>query len=1509
MLRGFTLTAYRHAVLLLLCLLLAGKAGATHMYGADLYYTHISGNKYKVSLYIYGDCSGSAFPNLPGNPVVQVRNGNSLYRTMTLKVEPPTNGLEVTPVCPAQKNNTKCSSLTNTIPGVKRFIYSDTVTLNTTSANWRFRFTGAMGSTSAGRSNSITNIGNNTTMNLEARLNNTSVNNSSPTYTTIPTPFFCINKEVNYNNGAVDADGDSLVYSLVPGLNNSGTVTYNTGYSATSPLAVTTGSFSFSNTTGQLAFLPNMIQRSLVVIRVDEYRNGTLIGTSMREMTIIIYSCGNNPPGGVMSNNNIGTIDSTGRTISVCKPADTLRFSINPADADTADSITMTYTGLPSGAITAISNNNTTGPSSTFTWKISNVAPGSYMFFVTYLDDGCPLVSKQTLAYTVNILPEPDGTVNIVSPATCTKKAVISMTPESSPNPWQIQVRQGSSIIHNFNNVTTTQVDSLIPGSYVVRFINTDSCFWDTSIVINAPPAVGLSSVVDDVKCYGDTSGKVTLAGTAGTTPYRYKINSGSYTTATVYSGLSAGNYTFTVIDSNDCTEDTSITIAEPNQLVPHASVKQSTCEALDDGRVILSATGGTSPYQYALGNGSFSNNATFDPLSAGTYTFHIKDTNSCEADTTISISDSLTVTANYIVSDALCADSASGSITTTGAGGTSPYKYAIGAGAFGTTNTFNGLGNGSYTIRIKDSFGCKKDTSLLIDDPLPIALNVGITDPLCNNDTNGIVSLTANGGTSPYQYAIGSGSYTNSNTFNNLSSGNYLVKVKDTNNCYKDTTVEVKDPTEVQQSFTLTNNKCFGDTTGIIVVAGIGGKTPYTYAINTGSYSSSNTFNSLTAGSYTIYTKDSNGCVKDSIVSLAQPDKLKPLANVKQSTCEGLNDGKVVLAATGGVTSYQYAIGSGSYTSNATFDPLATGTYIFHIKDSNDCEADTTIAIADSLIINANYSVTDALCADSTSGWISVSPSGGANPYQYAIGSGTYQSSNTFTGLGSGNYVVHVKDSFGCQKDTNITVNEPAEVKLSANIIHPQCNSDSNGVINVSGSGGTAPYQYAIGNNSYGSNNIFANLYEGTFAIKLKDSNNCYKDTSITLLSPDELIFTLNIKDVLCFGESTGSVTVNGTGGTPAYTYSIDASPFQSNNTLTGINAGMHGVKMRDNKGCIKDTNILVTEPSELFINELDITNPTCEGMSDGAINIVGTGGTPAYTYSVDGNSFSTNSTIISLQEGRYTVVVKDQNNCEADSLVDLQGYPHTLLDEVGITPVTCFGFSDGKLEVQASGGTPPFRYQLNSEALADTAIFLNLITGSYAITVVDSFGCEKDTSIHLPSPEKLAIKTLVTPNDCDGRDNSGVITANVVGGTEPYSYRWNTVGSESTNSITGMPNGIYKVNVTDLNNCSDSAEANIEYDDCCLVFIPDAFTPNNDGLNDIIRVLAKGEFTLINFSIYNRFGERVFVTDNIEEGWNGIYKGTLQDLGTYYYYVKGICGYSRKSKVFYKGSITLIH
>jgi len=1499
-------------LLLFACLFfIAQKAEASHLYGGDLFYTHVSGTTYTVTLVLYGDCGGSSFPSLPGaTATINVYNGVTSVTTMTLICQAPTNGVEVTPVCPAQLSNTNCASSSGTIPGVKKFTYSANINLGSTSANWRFRFNGVMSTATAGRSNSITNITSGTTMTIEATLNNTVAPNTSPVYTTIPTPFFCINVAANSNPGTVDANGDSLVYSLVTGLNGAaGTVTYNTGYTATSPLATSSG-VSFSNSTGQLSFTPNIAQISLVVFKVDEYRGGVLVGSSMREMTVVVInSCNNNPPKGVMSGNTGGTIGSSGTNITVCRSFGTIGFNINPTDTE-GNVINVAVSGLPAGATFTITNNNTTAPTCVFSWNMAGVTPGSYNFFITYTDDGCPLSSKQTMAYTIVVLPDPALTFALVSGATCTKKAVFNMTPSVSPSPWTLTILQGVSIIHNFTGVTGTKLDSLDPGTYTFRTTNANGCFKDTSITINPPPAIIPAVSMVRPTCYGGNNGSITLTASGGLAPFKYALGAGSYSSTNTFTGLSAGSYTLHVRDSNLCVKDTTVNLQNPPDIAASILSTKPKCNFFSSGLITVSASGGTSPYQYAIGAGTFSTTNTFSGLFSGSYVLHIKDSNNCLKDSTFLLNDSIVMHANATVTNVLCYSDTTGAITINPFGVPSPYLYRKNPGSYGSSNTFNNLGAATYSFRIINVDSCYLDTNITVTQPVRITSNSVVTNVTCFGLSNGAVTITASGGVGPYDYAIGAGTYSTTNTFSGLAAGNYTLHIKDANNCIKDTIIGITQPTKlIISSVIIAQPICFNDANGSITISGSGGTLTYTYAIDLSAYVTSNAFSGLAAGTYAMHLRDANGCQVDSNVVMGQPTLIVPTVSIKNSTCSPLNDGRVIVNATGGVPSYTYAIGAGTYSSTNSFTPLAAGSYTFHVKDSRTCVHDTTITIIDSTKVNANYIVANVKCFADSTAQITINPTSGVSPYTYAKDAGIYGPLNIFSGLPIGSYVIHTKDNLGCIKDTTLNVTQPTLIVPFISFTEPLCYGYTNGTVTLGAFGGVSPFTYAMGTGSFGTSGTFNTVAAGTYIFKVKDANNCIHDTTLTVTQPTKLVYdSLKLSNVLCFGETSGQVIVYASGGSPAYSYTNDIKPYTASNIITGLNAGNHLIRLKDSHNCLNDTTIKLTEPTKLILTLPTVTPPTCESFTDAQIIAAGSGGTLPYSFSLNAGTYGPSANFSNLTEGPYSVSIKDANGCKVDTSLTLSGYPHIVFDTINITPVSCFGFKDGKIDMTVSGGIPPLMYQLGNQTPSAVSYFYDLITGTYKITIIDSKNCKKDTTANVPTPDPLSISMKTVPNDCEGYDDGGKVIADVTGGTQPYSYKWSTPRNDIGASISGLANGKYRVWVADVNSCKDSALSDVVYNNCCKIFIPDAFTPNGDGRNDKIHVLYKGDFYLKTFLIYNRYGQKVFETNSIYDAWDGMYKGTRQDMDTYNYYIKGICGNNGTEEVEYKGTFMLV-
>lgn len=455
------------------CLFISFSVKGNHILGGDLTYTHVGGLTYKLTLSLYGQCGsqqGSAFDSLPtAKPKVIIRNNNTDVATIQLDIDP--NSIaEITPVCKQLLGFTKCSDPNSTIPGVKKFVYSKTYTLNAVSADWKFIFDGNLGVTFAGRGSTITNVDSvgSQLLYLVAELNNASVAaNNSATFTTIPTPFFCASIYNEYNQGAIDAENDSLQFDLVPALNAGVPVVYVPGYSAIHPVSVANNDFTFNQQTGQMNFTPDILQKALVVNKVREFRNGILVGSVMREMTMIVYDvCLNHPATDTITQTKNCT-SSAGNFINLCLGTDSISFRANYSDAD-GDSVKLTYSGLPTGAALVINNNNTPSPYFNFYWHTANLPVGLYSFYVTTEETNCPINNKRTQSFTIRVAQENEVTSSILTPTNCYFRAKVKLNLNYGLLPRTVTISNGSGFSKTYTDSTGIIIDSFATGNYLV---------------------------------------------------------------------------------------------------------------------------------------------------------------------------------------------------------------------------------------------------------------------------------------------------------------------------------------------------------------------------------------------------------------------------------------------------------------------------------------------------------------------------------------------------------------------------------------------------------------------------------------------------------------------------------------------------------------------------------------------------------------------------------------------------------------------------------------------------------------------------------------------------------------------------------------------------------------------------------------------------------------------------------------------------------------------------------
>ncbi|MES2629786.1 MAG: SprB repeat-containing protein, partial [Bacteroidota bacterium] len=669
-----------------------------------------------------------------------------------------------------------------------------------------------------------------------------------------------------------------------------------------------------------------------------------------------------------------------------------------------------------------------------------------------------------------------------------------------------------------------------------------------------------------------------------------------------------------------------------------------------------------------------------------------------------------------------------------------------------------------------------------------------------------GSATLTASGGKSfKWTPATGLSSTTGTTiTASPTSTTTYTVStVCET----KTVTVIVDGPTAI--STTVTRSNCDQPDGQITVTGASGGKAPYTYAIDGGSFASGTSFTGLLSGTHNVSVKDANGCVYTTSVAVGnQPGITNILATTTNAICGNLNGGITITGVTGGTTSYTYSVNSGPFSATTSYTGLGSGSISVTVKDVNGCEFTKTFTIANSPGPTAITTTTVNESCGQANGSITVSGvSGGTTPYSYAIDGGAYGAAATFTGLTTGPHDVKVRDINNCEFTRSVNVGTTAgPTNFQATVVDESC-GQSNGSIRVTGvTGGTSPYTYALDGGAFSPGGNFTGKPASNYEVTVKDNLGCTFKKGVLINNtapPARVSFTTRSSGC---GTPVGQITVGTvTGGVAPYTYSIDGTNYQSGTQFSSLGSGNFKLFVKDSKGCILDTVAMIGSLSgPTDIAEIVISDSCAKGT--GQIRVTGvTGGTAPFTYSIDAVNFGPGTAFTNLPQGNYTVTIRDNVGC-----VFSEGVTVNVL--TGVSDFTVFSIpescklNNGQLIITNEiDGAAPYQYSLDGVTFQTSSNFSSLDSGKYTVTVRDLYNCtlsKTDSVIFLPAVD--SVQVLTYPATCTQSNGSAVFT--VFNGTAPFAFSVDNGPVFQSDSAYGLSIGSHTIRVTDVNQCSTS-------------------------------------------------------------------------------------------------------
>lgn len=685
----------------------------------------------------------------------------------------------------------------------------------------------------------------------------------------------------------------------------------------------------------------------------------------------------------------------------------------------------------------------------------------------------------------------------------------------------------------------------------------------------------------------------------------------------------------------------------------------------------------------------------------------------------------------------------------------------------------------------------------------------------------------------------------------------------------------------------------------GTITVSATNDLPPYTYSIDGINFVNTNIFQNLSAGSYTITVKDASGCSSSMNATVLSPGTMQLAANISSPICSNLSS--VTVNVTNGTTPFSYSLDGTNFQASNSFNNLQPGSYTITVKDGSGCISTIPINIHP-YPFDFDATAIQPTCNNSD-GSISLSATGNNPPFAYSLNGAPFGSTSLFNQLSPGVYSIHAKDANGCILDTSITLTNGC-LDINTSVQNSSCGIN-NGIISVTALNGIPPYLYSLDGINYQPSNVFAGLQAGNYTIRVKDNAGTTRSVSVIVADVPGASLITTVSSTNC-ENNNGSIVLSPSGGTSPFLFSINGQNFQSNPAFSNLPAGIHMVSVKDANGCITNKSDTVLTDNNLYINAPD-SFTICEGeklqpgIQTNASSFIWTPG--LYISAAD----QLNPEITGVSDISY-VLTASSGVCEIKDTIDLKVLTAPVA-YAGIDTSICLGQN---LSISGVGGNEylwsPSVYLSSSTVSNPTIVNPNEGKHVYTLTVIDSNGCKS----LIPDSIFVTVKSVSV---FAGRDTAIAMNQPIqlmaisVNNLDFDQYNWLPVTGLSNPNIADPVASIdrdikYTVTVKTSEGCLGSDDILIKVYKGPTIYVPNAFTPNRDGLNDILKAIPVG-LKSFKFTVFNRWGEMVFQTSDAMIGWDGNYKGKILP-GVFIWIAEGVD--FRNNSIKTKGSVILI-
>lgn len=675
--------------------------------------------------------------------------------------------------------------------------------------------------------------------------------------------------------------------------------------------------------------------------------------------------------------------------------------------------------------------------------------------------------------------------------------------------------------------------------------------------------------------------------------------------------------------------------------------------------------------------------------------------------------------------------------------------------------------------------------------------------------------------------------------------------------------------------------------------------------------------------GTYTVTltTTDQNGCQDVTTETITVYDLPNAQISVPDACFNSNSEFEnLTTAGDGNITQWIWNRGDNTTSNAFDFNYLYADSGVYNIEliviDDNTCTDTTSIQHTVHPLPQVSSQEYNLSCFESGDGEIHPMMAGGNTPYTYAWSDNS--SDSIADNLIAGTYTITVSDVNSCTGTATNTVSQPnpLEIVVSTsdyNGYEISCYNFSDGEISIASSGGTTPYQYDWNSGQFSSNPI-NNLSEGNYNLVLTDANNCQLDSIITLSQPDSLYATTNISqynggwEVSCAQSTDGSIDISTFNGVSPYQYNWNNGQFNSQD-INFLPVGTYTLELEDLNGCLFVDSFTLEAPDSIE-NTLTTSEyvggwgVSCFEANDGSITSNSTGGTQPYNYTWSNNA-GNNSSIANLEAGTYTLTITDDNGCEFIDEATITE-PDELTASSSIENITCYDYMDGSFEVYVSGGTEIYSYAWSDSSI-NSSYRVDLEPGTYTVTITDTNNCQTSIYNTISQPDSMGVWVPDSMEIIYG----GIAEIEALYKENGRANYFNWTPEQDLNcydcpeiEASPLENIYYTVEFFDDYGCSVKDSIFIKADEK-IFYAPNAFSPNNDNNNDFFTIYSSG-VRLFKMRIFNRWGEMIFLTEDIETGWNGVNtNGSIASEGVYIYTAQLIYFDGQVDKI--EGSVSL--